>query len=60
MTEDIQEEQLSLLREYLNTLSDSGFDVVDIDDLYKKYPTFDCHSLAKQLGYHVEEGMLFL
>jgi len=49
-----------LVRDYLNTLSDSGFDVVDLDDLKRKYPAFDCAVLLKKLGYHVEEGMIFL
>lgn len=62
MTEDQDnlEEQAATIRDYLNMLSESGFDVVEVSDIEKKYPRFNCRSILLSLGYSVEEGMVFL
>ena len=48
------------LLEHVKILLDSGYDVVDLGDLKKRFPNANCEKVLRSAGYLVEEDMVFL
>tara|TARA_Y100000361_G_C10929634_1_gene223195 strand:- start:18 stop:212 length:195 start_codon:yes stop_codon:yes gene_type:complete len=54
------EERKDAVKVYLQLMLDSGYDVIDLTDLQKRYPDVDCLKILRESGYIVEEDMVFL
>jgi len=54
------EEDMELLRDYVSTMLNSGYDAIELEEVEKKFSRMDCVKLLRKLGCDVIEDLVLL